>query len=61
MLKLTRRVGESIVLTLPDGRTVTVTVVDKRRLLSGEESVRIGVTADRSVPVMRQELLEETP
>ena len=26
MLKLTRRVGESIVLTLPDGRTVTVTV-----------------------------------
>ncbi|RYU10432.1 carbon storage regulator [Nocardioides iriomotensis] len=50
MLVLSRRLGESVVI----GDDVVVTVLEVRG-----DVVRIGVDAPRSVPVRRQELLEE--
>ena len=53
MLHQTMKVGDKIVITLHDGRRVTLeaTYADRKRC-------RIGVTADRDIPVMRAELLE---
>jgi carbon storage regulator len=52
MLVLTRGIGEEIVIA--DNIQVTVLAVNGRR-------VRLGVTAPRSVPVARRELLEGRP
>ncbi len=49
MLVLSRQRGESIVIG-----NVTVTVVR----IDGDK-VRIGITADRSIPVLREELLSK--
>lgn len=54
MLVLTRIPGEGIVLTLPDGQRVTLTVVSVDR-----GKVRLNVVAPRTVPVYRGELLAE--
>jgi carbon storage regulator len=50
MLVLSRRLGESVVI----GDDIVITVLEVRG-----DVVRIGVDAPRSVPVRRQELLEE--
>ena len=53
MLALTRRIGESVILTLPDGRRVEVWFGDK----SGDQ-VRFGIDAPDDVRIHRAELLE---
>ena len=57
MLVLTRRVNESVVITLPDGRVVKVKVCEIRR---GPEPdrCRIGIECDRSIIVDRAEVRE---
>ena len=53
MLALTRRIGESVILTLPDGRRVEVTITDKS---AGQ--VRLGIEAPKDVRIDREEILE---
>lgn len=53
MLNLTRRVGETIVITLPSGETVAVTVLS----VKGNQ-VRIGTVAPKHIAVDRQEIHE---
>lgn len=52
-LVLSRRIGESITITVPGGKviTLTVTAIDRNK-------VWIGFEADRSVPILRGELLK---
>lgn len=52
MLVLSRRRNESIIATLPDGRCITITVVDIRDC----GKVRVGITADRDIVVHRAEV-----
>lgn len=55
MLVLSRRLGEKIVIQVPpkmDCTEITVTVVDIDR-----GKIRLGITAPRDVPIMREELL----
>jgi carbon storage regulator len=52
MLVLSRRVGEEIVIA--DDIRVTIVAVKGQR-------VRVGITAPRSVPVARRELLTRSP
>lgn len=51
MLVLSRRAGERICITLPDGRDVVVEVVRVER-----DHVRLGFKADRGVTIDRGEL-----
>ena len=53
MLVLSRKVNEQIVIGEGENRAM-VTLVDLRG-----DRVRLGIEADRSVPVMRRELLGE--
>jgi sRNA-binding carbon storage regulator CsrA len=48
-------IDRGLVLTLPDGRTVRVVVVDVTRNRDGQRA-RIGVDAPRDVPVHRSEV-----
>lgn len=50
MLVLTRRYGESVLITLPDGRTIQVQVVRR-----GGAGVKLGITAPADVVVDRRE------
>lgn len=52
MLLLSRRIGESIGIKLPDGRMVTVTIAEIRT----SKQVRLGVIADPDIVVHRCEL-----
>lgn len=56
MLVLSRKVGESIVVHMADGRTVDVTVTDIVTRHSGTSRVKVGVSAPSDVLVMRAEL-----
>jgi carbon storage regulator CsrA len=51
MLVLSRKQGEIVFATLPDGRIIEIRVVR----LSGD-SVKIGVECDRQIPIRRGEL-----
>lgn len=51
MLILTRRVGETLIIELPTGEAIEVTVAG----LNGNQ-VRLGTTAPREIPVRREEL-----
>ena len=51
MLALTRRIGESVILTLPDGRRVEFWISDK-----SAEQVRLGIDAPEDVRIDRNEL-----
>lgn len=53
LLVLNRRLSESLVITLPDGRTVKVTVTS-----IADGKVRLGIEADRDVGIWRSELLD---
>lgn len=53
MLILTRRVGETIVIKLPSGEAIEVTVLG----VKGNQ-VRIGTTAPKHIAVNRQEIHE---
>lgn len=52
MLVLTRQEGQHVVITIPDGREVVVTMVEVR----GDHRARIGFTADPDIKIMREEL-----
>lgn len=52
MLVLSRRPGESIILTLPSGETIRVTVVKIDR-----GKMKLSFTAPENVRIMREELL----
>lgn len=52
MLVLGRKLGEKVMLDLPSGERVTLTVVDIDR-----GKVRIGIAAPPAVAIYRQELL----
>jgi carbon storage regulator CsrA len=56
MLTLGRRVGEKVVLTLPDGGVVTLTVLAVWR-----GRVRLGVSCPPNIPIFRGERLERSP
>lgn len=49
MLVLSRRIGEKIII----GEDIEIMVVDIR-----DDKVRIGISAPRDIPVMREELLD---
>ncbi len=53
MLLLTRKLGEEIYITLPDGRlvVVAVTMIDRGRC-------RLGVQADRDIQIDRKERVD---
>ncbi len=53
MLILTRRVGETIIIELPTGEQIEVTVLG----VKGNQ-VRIGTQAPDNIPIVREELLE---
>ena len=55
MLVITRRPGEAIVIELPSGELIEVTVVR----VKGNQ-VRLGTDAPKQLPVVREELLEWT-
>ena len=53
MMVLARKLGEEIVIETEHGPVrVTVTSIDRGR-------VKLGFTCDRSIPIMRDELLED--
>jgi carbon storage regulator len=56
MLVLTRRPGESIIIELPTGERITVTVLG----IKGNQ-VRIGTDAPDDVSIVREELLDKLP
>ena len=51
MLVVSRKLGESIYLTLPDGREIKMTVV-----LIDRNKVRFGIEAPQDVKILREEL-----
>jgi carbon storage regulator len=53
MLILTRRVGEHLVIQLPDSRTIEVTILG----VKGNQ-VRVGTTAPKDIQVHRSEIFE---
>jgi len=54
MLNLTRRPNESIVITTADGQEIEVVVLG----VKGSQ-VRLGIAADKSVEILRAELLDD--
>lgn len=54
MLNLTRRPNESIVITTADGQEIEVVVLG----VKGNQ-VRLGIAADKSVEILRAELLDD--
>ena len=56
MLILTRRVGETIIIELPTGESITVTVLGL--CLKGNQ-VRIGTDAPQEYTILRDELVEK--
>lgn len=53
MLILTRRIGETIIIELPDGERIQVVVLGAKG-----NQVRIGTEASGEIQIMREELLE---
>ena len=56
MLILTRRPGESLILELPTGERIKVTVLE----VKGNQ-IRIGTDAPDDIAIVREELLEKLP
>ncbi len=54
MLILTRRPGESLILELPTGERIKVTVLE----VKGNQ-IRIGTNAPDDIAIVREELLEK--
>ena len=54
MLILTRRIGEKLILKEDDKPPITVVITDVK-----DTQVRLGIEADRSVVILREELLNE--
>ena len=56
MLVLTRREGETLIIELPTGETIEVTVLG----IKGNQ-VRIGTDAPDDIAIVREELLDKLP
>ena len=56
MLAITRRVGESVTIFLPDGRTIEVVVYQTH-----SRKARIGIEAPDDIDILRTELIERQP
>lgn len=56
MLCLSRKIGERIVIRTPEGRQITIFVAAVER-----GKVRLGVEAERSVEIYREEILPPKP
>lgn len=54
MLRLQRKIGESILLILPDGRSIEVRFLG--HAMGHRDHVRLGIKADRAIPVRRSEI-----
>ena len=52
MLVLTRKISETVILQLEDGREIVVSLVDVR----SKERVRLGFEADTKIKIIRSEL-----
>lgn len=52
MLVVSRKVGQGIELTWPDGRTVKVSLV----MVKGSNTARIGIEAQQDCKILRSEL-----
>jgi carbon storage regulator len=50
---LSRKISEKIVITLPDGKLVTITVTDIEH-----GKCKLGFEAPKEVPIFRSELIE---
>lgn len=53
MLVLTRRVGERLILTDPEGRQVTFIILSDR-----DNQIRIGIEAPRDIEIHREEIYD---
>lgn len=58
MLVLSRKTGEALVLTCPNGERIEVVVTDIRRAGTGRPYVKLGIEAPRAVLIRRDELPE---
>ena len=56
MLVITRRPGESLIIELPTGEQIEITV-----LSNTSNQVRIGTDAPADMKIVREELLEKLP
>lgn len=56
MLVITRRPGESLIIELPTGEQIEITV-----LTNTSNQVRIGTDAPADMKIFREELLEKLP
>jgi carbon storage regulator CsrA len=56
VLAITRRVGESVTIFLPDGRVIEVVVYETH-----SRKVRIGIEAPTDIDILRTELIERQP
>ena len=56
MLVITRRPGESLIIELPTGEQIEITV-----LTNTSNQVRIGTDAPADMKIVREELLEKLP
>lgn len=60
MLKITRRAGERIILTLEDGRTIAITIVGSATANGKIRSTGcfgVGIDAPRSIRIDREEVM----
>lgn len=57
MLHLTRKIGQSICLDLPDGRQIKVTCKRLHRTASGQLRAVLGIEAPTDIPIVREEIL----
>lgn len=57
MLVLTRYIGESITLILEDGQTIKINLLNIK-LSRSYPAALIGIDADRSIKILRDELLD---
>lgn len=56
MLILSRKAGEGLVFTCPDGTRIDVTVTEIRRMGTSRPVAKIGIGAPQSVLIRRDEL-----
>lgn len=57
MLVLSRKVGESVIITTDMGETVRVCIEEVRGTRLGRSQVRISFDAPRHIEIMREEVL----
>lgn len=61
MLNLSRKTWESVIITLPDGERITITItrVTSERAKSREKVVGLGFEAPRNITIHRKEVQDK--